>query len=215
MVRYRCANCGYQMQSPEVLGEGAALCPKCRAQTLVALPQEAEEPLAAAIPVARSDEPEDAPPPAPPEDPLGDLVSASRAALSKAIAPKPGARTAGSRAAGARSVVAARVAPRAAGARYAGPPGATAPYAVAALIVGILSVAAVFGYIALPMAGFLGLLAGPAALVMGLSSKGMIARHPGRYKGEGMAMAGVVLGAIGGIAGILSILSQFMGKMGR
>jgi DNA-directed RNA polymerase subunit RPC12/RpoP len=215
MIQYRCANCGYEMQSGEALSEGAVLCPKCQAKTMVELPAGAKP----APPMARID-----PDPSPDaglavpvakevvsEDPLGDVVKASRAALSRAIAPKP--RAAGGRG-GARPMTrpAAGVRPMT-GVRGMGVKGATAPYAVAALTAGIISLACILGFVTFPMAGIIGILAGPAAVILALSSKGMIQRNPSRYTGDGMATAGLVLGIIGLALGILAVLQQVMGTV--
>jgi DNA-directed RNA polymerase subunit RPC12/RpoP len=210
MIQYRCANCGYEMQSGEALGEGTVLCPKCQAKTMVELPAMAKS----APPMARIDpDPSPAAMQAVPvakeagsEDPLGDVVAASRAALSRAIAPKP--RAAGGRVGGrpmARSAIGAR--------SMTGVRGGNAPYSVAALATGIISLACILGFVTFPMAGIIGILAGPAAVILALSSKGMIQRNPGRYSGDGMATAGLVMGIIGLALGILAVLQQVVGTV--
>lgn len=63
-----------------------------------------------------------------------------------------------------------------------------APFSVASLVLGILGL-------------FFGLLA-ILALIFGILAKNKIKESPGMYKGGGMALAGIILGAIG-IAGWL------------
>jgi len=69
--------------------------------------------------------------------------------------------------------------------------------AIAAMVCGILSI---------PCTGFLGIILGPTALGLGVSARRTIARSNGWRKGEGMAIAGVVLGAIGIILSIVYLI---------
>ncbi len=83
----------------------------------------------------------------------------------------------------------------------AGPGGAprTNTKAVVALVIGVLS----------PILGlccFLFGLAGIAAIVVGRQARTEIAGSGGTQSGEGMAKAGVILGAIGTVIGLLSIV---------
>ena len=65
--------------------------------------------------------------------------------------------------------------------------------AIGALVCGILSITC---------AGFLGIVLGPVALALGTRSRRRIGQSSGTLKGEGMALTGVVLGAIGVVASI-------------
>lgn len=69
--------------------------------------------------------------------------------------------------------------------------------AIAAMVCGILSI---------PCTGFLGIILGPTALGLGVSARRTIARSNGWRKGEGMAIAGIVLGAIGIILSIVYLI---------
>jgi hypothetical protein len=80
------------------------------------------------------------------------------------------------------------------------PPGAVAPAprkALAALIVGIAAV----------VVAPLGLLLGPAALVLGVQALRRIKRLPPGTGGQGMAIAGIVLGGVGIMLGITVLLA--------
>lgn len=86
------------------------------------------------------------------------------------------------------------------------PPGGQAqpaPSAVAALVVGIISLF----LIPVPVVG---LLASVIAISLGRSAKRAIAQEPGRYSGEGMAMAGYALGVIG-VLGNMACLRAMRG----
>ena len=69
--------------------------------------------------------------------------------------------------------------------------------AIAAMVCGILSI---------PCTGFLGIILGPTALGLGVSARRTIARSNGWRKGEGMAIAGIVLGVIGIILSIVYLI---------
>ena len=173
MPLYRCANCQYEMQSEESLGASPAPCPKCQERTLVA------------VPTVQRPAPE---PVTEPSDPLADLVAVSRAAQAKIQSkvdefrgpPRPGRPMPGRPAVG-------RPIPGRPAARYAGAARGNAPSAVPSLVCGILAV----------VLGPLGIILGPIAVFMGLAARGEMARNPGRYAGEGMATAGIILGAVG------------------
>ena len=69
--------------------------------------------------------------------------------------------------------------------------------AVAALVCGILSITCT---------GFLGIILGPTALGLGLRARRTISSSNGWKKGDGMAIAGVVLGVIGIVASIVYVV---------
>ena len=62
--------------------------------------------------------------------------------------------------------------------------------------------AMVCGIVSITCAGFLGIVLGPVALVLGIRSRRRIGGSSGTLKGEGMALTGIVLGAIGVVASI-------------
>lgn len=69
--------------------------------------------------------------------------------------------------------------------------------AIAALVCGILSITCT---------GFLGIILGPTALGLGLRSRRIITESNGWKKGDGMAIAGIVLGVIGVVASIVYLV---------
>jgi hypothetical protein len=69
--------------------------------------------------------------------------------------------------------------------------------AIAAMVCGIMSI---------PCTGFLGIVLGPTALGLGISARRAIGRSNGWKKGEGMAIAGIVLGVIGIILSIVYLI---------
>ncbi len=77
------------------------------------------------------------------------------------------------------------------------------PMAIVALICGILSVLCH----CVPIAGsFIGFFLSVAAIVLGIIEIKRIGRGEGSVKGKGMAMAGIILGAVGIVFGILWIV---------
>lgn len=69
--------------------------------------------------------------------------------------------------------------------------------AIASLVCGILSITCT---------GFLGIVLGPTALGLGLRSRRTIAASNGWRKGDGMAIAGIVLGVVGIVASIVYLV---------
>lgn len=69
--------------------------------------------------------------------------------------------------------------------------------AIASLVCGILSITCT---------GFLGIVLGPTALGLGLRSRRTISASNGWRKGDGMAIAGIVLGVIGIVASIVYLV---------
>ena len=61
--------------------------------------------------------------------------------------------------------------------------------------------------------GPLGIILGPIAVFMGLAARGEMARNPGRYAGEGMATAGIILGAVGAGLAILVLIQAALGHL--
>ncbi len=79
--------------------------------------------------------------------------------------------------------------------------------AVAALVCGIASVT---------VAIMVGVLAGPAAVVLGIKARGQVKRDPERYGGAGLAAGGIATGALGVLAGAayLAFMISFFGSGG-
>jgi hypothetical protein len=73
--------------------------------------------------------------------------------------------------------------------------------AIGALVCGILSITC---------AGYLGIILGPVALVLGVRSRRRITDSGGALRGEGMAQAGIVLGIIGIVISIASLVFILM-----
>jgi len=69
--------------------------------------------------------------------------------------------------------------------------------AIAAMVCGILSI---------PCTGFVGIILGPTALGLGLSARRSIGNANGWKRGEGMAIAGIVLGVVGIILSIVYLI---------
>ena len=89
------------------------------------------------------------------------------------------------------------------------------PMAIVALICGILSVICH----CVPIAGsFIGFFLSVAAIVLGIIETKRIGRGEGSVKGKGMALAGIILGAVGIVFGILWIviisIASFAGVFG-
>ena len=89
------------------------------------------------------------------------------------------------------------------------------PMAIVALICGILSVICH----CVPIAGsFIGFFLSVAAIVLGIIETKRIGRGEGSAKGKGMALAGIILGAVGIVFGILWIViisvASFSGAFG-
>ena len=89
------------------------------------------------------------------------------------------------------------------------------PMAIVALICGILSVVCH----CVPVAGaFIGFFLSVAAIVLGIIETKRIGRGEGSVKGKGMALAGIILGAVGIVFGILWIviisIASFAGVFG-
>ena len=87
--------------------------------------------------------------------------------------------------------------------------------AIVALICGILSVICH----CVPVAGsFIGFFLSVAAIVLGIIETKRIGRGEGSAKGKGMALAGIILGAVGIVFGILWIViisvASFAGVFG-
>lgn len=77
------------------------------------------------------------------------------------------------------------------------------------MVVGIVACCIPF---AVPIIGpFLGLPAGIVALVLGIIANRECTREPQRFKGKGMAITGIVLGAIMCVMGLLLILAVTIG----
>jgi|WetSurMetagenome_2_1015567.scaffolds.fasta_scaffold53069_3 hypothetical protein len=187
MFLYRCANCQYEMQSEESLGAVPAACPKCLERTLVA------------VPIVQRPAPE---PVTQPDDPLAGLVAAGRAAQAKVQA-KVHDMT---RPAGPPRPPVGRPMPGRPPVRYAGAARGNAPGAMASIICGILAVltfATVLGGIAL----------GAVALFTGLSARNEISRNPGRYTGEGMATAGIIMGLVGAGLAVLALVGGILDQI--
>jgi len=90
------------------------------------------------------------------------------------------------------------------------------PMAIVALICGILSVVCH----CVPVAGaFIGFFLSVAAIVLGIIETKRIGRGEGSVKGKGMALAGIILGAVGIVFGILWIviisIASFAGVFGE
>jgi hypothetical protein len=66
--------------------------------------------------------------------------------------------------------------------------------------------ALVCGIISITCAGFLGIILGPVALILGSISRRRIRDSQGRLSGEGMATWAIVLGVIGIIASIVYLV---------
>ena len=64
----------------------------------------------------------------------------------------------------------------------------------------------VCGILSIPCTGFLGIVLGPTALGLGIGARRAIGRSNGWKKGEGMAIAGIVLGVIGIILSIVYLI---------
>ena len=89
------------------------------------------------------------------------------------------------------------------------------PMAIVALVCGILSVICH----CVPVAGsFIGFFLSVAAIVLGIIEMKRIGRGEGSAKGKGMALAGIILGAVGIVFGILWIviisIASFAGVFG-
>jgi hypothetical protein len=67
---------------------------------------------------------------------------------------------------------------------------------------GMAIAAMVCGIVSLTCAGFIGIVLGPLALILGLRSRNRIDSSPGTLRGSGMAITGIVLGAIGVVVSI-------------
>ncbi len=90
------------------------------------------------------------------------------------------------------------------------------PMAIVALICGILSVLCH----CVPIAGsFIGFFLSVAAIVLGIIEIKRIGRGEGSVKGKGMALAGIILGAVGIVFGILWMViirvASFAGVFGN
>ncbi|MGH2819563.1 MAG: DUF4190 domain-containing protein [Actinomycetota bacterium] len=92
-----------------------------------------------------------------------------------------------------------------------GPPPPVAPgygqprtngLAVASMIFGIAS-------LALGVFCYFGILSGPAAIVMGLVARRQIGRSQGTETGAGMALAGIILGAVAVVAVVAFVVLVF------
>lgn len=70
-------------------------------------------------------------------------------------------------------------------------------FAIASLVLGIASITC---------SGLLGIVLAPLAVVFGVRSRRVIARSGGWRKGDGMAVAGIVLGAIGIVISIIYLI---------
>lgn len=88
------------------------------------------------------------------------------------------------------------------------PPGAAAGQqkglAIASMVCGILSCLCCFSIIT-----------GPAGVIMGIMARNKANSDPMTYGGAGMAMAGIITGAIGAVFGTLAIIIQIMGALAR
>jgi hypothetical protein len=73
--------------------------------------------------------------------------------------------------------------------------------AIGALVCGILSITC---------AGFLGIILGPVGIVLGARSRRRILTSGGRLRGEGFALAGMVIGVIGVVASIAYLVFLVM-----
>ena len=90
------------------------------------------------------------------------------------------------------------------------------PMAIVALVCGILSVICH----CIPIAGsFIGFFLSVAAIVLGIIEIKRIGRGEGSAKGKGMALAGIILGAVGIVFGIIWIViisvASFSGIFGN
>jgi hypothetical protein len=56
-------------------------------------------------------------------------------------------------------------------------------------------------------------LTGPAALITGFIANGNISKNPAMYGGKGLAMGGMITGALGTIIGILALILQLTGAL--
>jgi len=84
------------------------------------------------------------------------------------------------------------------------------PMAIIALICGILSVICH----CVPIAGsFIGFFLSVAAIVLGIIETKRIGRGEGSEKGKGMALAGIILGAVGIVFGIIWIIVISIGAL--
>ncbi len=84
------------------------------------------------------------------------------------------------------------------GAGYGGPPGQTQDqFAVVSVVLGVLSLVLMF------CCGPLSILLGIAAITFGLVALSRINKEPHRYSGKGMAIAGIVVGALGLVGYVL------------
>ncbi|MFW6108272.1 MAG: DUF4190 domain-containing protein [bacterium] len=86
--------------------------------------------------------------------------------------------------------------PGAGGAR----PGQNSGMAIGSLVCGIL------GFACCPLTG-------PAAIVLGIMARREIRASGGRLGGDGMALAGIILGSIGTALAVLGILAQIIGAL--
>ena len=85
--------------------------------------------------------------------------------------------------------------PRRAGAKQGGNSG----LAIGSLVCGILSLLCCMSIVA-----------GPAAIVLGVMARREIDRSGGRLGGRGMALAGIIMGSIGAALGLLGIIAQII-----
>lgn len=82
----------------------------------------------------------------------------------------------------------------------AGAGGENKTLAIVALVTGILSCLCCFSIIT-----------GPAAVVMGFMAKGKASSNPKEYGGAGLALGGIITGAVGTLIGIVVIILNLMG----
>lgn len=88
----------------------------------------------------------------------------------------------------------------------------TAPGATGSLVCGIISLCSMFFGCCCPFLGLIGVILGAISVYQGLSARKLCAQND-RFVGEGMALAGLILGIIGIVINLLITLLMLVGMV--